>query len=38
VTISLAKPYNGAVQVGVQGIVTAANGASKSVSFLMNFK
>jgi hypothetical protein len=38
VTISLAKPYKGAVQVGVQGTVTAANGASKSVSFLMNFK
>ena len=33
VTINLAKPYKGQVQVTVQGIITAANGASKSVNF-----
>jgi hypothetical protein len=38
VTINLARPYKGEVQVGVQGTITAANGASKSVNFLMNFK
>lgn len=35
VTISLAKPYRGKVQVTVQGTVTASNGASSSVDFPM---
>jgi hypothetical protein len=35
VTINLAKPYKGEVQVTVQGTVTASNGASSSVNLPM---
>jgi hypothetical protein len=36
--INLAKPYKGPVQVGVKGTITAANGATKSIDFLINFR
>jgi hypothetical protein len=36
VTINLAKPFKGPVQVMVQGVITAGNGASDSVRFTQN--
>jgi hypothetical protein len=36
VTVTLAKPYKGKVQVGVQGTITGANGASDSINALMD--
>jgi hypothetical protein len=36
VTINLAKPFSGKVEVQVQGTITAANGASSSINATMN--
>jgi len=38
VTINLAKPFKGTVQVMVQGNITAANGASNSVRFTQDLR
>ena len=38
VTINLAKPFKGRVQVMVQGNITAGNGASNSVRFTQDLR